>query len=544
MESKIFRRGALKAALYQCKAIPQILSLLKQESSISDKSTALRVAGGILLRQTLSFKDEKIFELEKDLRQNLTLMKNRDIMNFIYFIRVCRETRGIKREFEFTSSEFSKIFSILNDKSMETTEIIALYYDLKRIKIVNLDEFMIKKLNDENFSMNINQIKIIMRTALNNTTFYNQNLIESCIKRILEIEFNLELNSIVLDLIEILFEINHRLIYFETVEIFEKIENFLKETQLSMNDYLKVLELHRLYNKSTGLLRVVIEKFLQSCCETSDPSVLGLILNICPDHLTKHPLFSVKLIPACIEVLTNSKFTKKNHIIILEGLLPYTHLIPKESYTKLSEKFSENVLKSLFNNSDLLTKAFILRYYSKKTNKLNPLSTVPFNDVIHEPLEDLLKFYTILKTSNLFEHLPGLEPEITNFIKLKIGSKFSENKLFVKFISTQYNPKIRNSLNELISKCLPICQKYYDTDTAVFRTLMALYFNSSTWYESADSYLNTSEAGDCVSFLTNNYTSIANIQGLIHLSKISKSKDPFNLVSIIFLLMHPYAWSH
>jgi len=270
---------------------------------------------------------------------------------------------------------------------------------------------------------------------------------------------------------------------------------------------------------------------------------LAYVLNTCPDDLTTHPLFTHKLLPTCIEILEASKYPKREHIILLEGLLPFTHLVPLESQARLSEKFSDQVLLSFFHNNGLLAKGSLLRYQHKKTGSLASFSTIPFIEIFHEPLENLLKLFTILKAASLFDHLPGLELQITNLIKLKVSSGYNQSKVLIHFLSTQYSPKARSALTELISECLPLCLRYYDVDATRFRTLLALYFDSDKWFEYAESSLRTSETGDCTGFLANNYTTVNNVNGLVYLSKISKSKQPFNLVSLIFLLMHPYAWT-
>lgn len=538
MEKKTLKFDLVKAALYKCTSINQVVNIVNENSKVSDKSIALRVAGNILMKHNKEFPNQKIFTIEMNLRKQIDQLETKHISNLVHFVRVCRETKGLRKNHLIDVSEFNAIFKAFNEKCIESSEVIALFYDLKRIKAypTEVDEFILKKLRNENFPMNISQIKIIMRTTLNNTTIYNQEIFEACIERILEIEFNLDLNNVVLELIEILFEANFKLIYYESSHIFEKIQRFLEETELSDNDYLRVLEAHRSFNKETKLLKTVIEKFIESFSMDSEPLIFGYILHICPTDLAKRSVFKKKFIPACEEIINTAKELNKSHIVILEGLMKYT----KNDFSK---KFKVDDFGFLFKSSNYFTKALILRYFTRFNIEWCDLSEFQFTDLNKENFLTLLKTYTILKNSDLFVRMPKLEVEFFNEMKNNLVLLSDSKRIFINFISEQYNINTKRSLETLISEFGILIKKYKSQELMGLRALFVLNAKTEQWENIINCYLNTLDSKNYIDPLTKNFVSMNTIDALIYLKNKSESKSPESLATYIFLLMHPNFWT-
>lgn len=518
----------------------ELSSFISKQSGSSIKCEALRAAGNILMKNQNSGNYHFFLEMFEELANDFKSFQVRDLLNFIYFYRVAREKVGFAFDFKIHWELQKKINElVINNRALETAEIIALYYDLKRAKInySNLDDSVLEWVSNRNVPFNIVQLTILMKTVLNSVSLYNLQIISKCLEKVNEISFDFDLNTVIFDLVDLAFEIDHKLHWGDYSQLFDKIFQYICRVELKEGDILQVINSHLKYNKKTKILDKVLEIFMEKQSGTcTNIELLFYVIHLYNQKaLETHPNYNL-LIESIQNSLRSPNPFKKFHILLQNAL------------TSISSPHSNSQITAVESVSsqipDILALAYLLKYSSCPPIKNTYASMLSHIYLNKSDLSSLLESYLVIKSWRLSPSLTDLESSLRYTINKKILNQYENSQIFIIFLSKPFNQATRLLLKDITMENLPIILNYSLRDHAYLRSLITLYYDHETWYKQADSFIATRDADGLLDFIVFSYFNEFTIAGLTYLYNKMVNKKTLSAVSIAHLWMHPTLWTN
>ena len=518
----------------------ELSSFISKQSSLSIKCEALRAAGNILMKNQNSGNYHFFLEMFEGLASDFKSFQVRDLLNFIYFYRVAREKVGFVFDFKIYWELQKKINElVINNRALETAEIIALYYDLKRAKInyFNLDDSVLELVSNRNAPFSIVQLTILMKTVLNSVSLYNLQIISKCLEKVNEISFDFDLNTVIFDLVDLTFEIDHKLHLGDYSQLFDKIFQYICRVDLKEEDFLQVITSHLKYNKKTKILEKILKIFMEKQSGTcTNIELLFYVIHLYDQKvLESHPNYNLFIKNIQTSLQTSNSFNKF-HILLHSALTSRspTHsnsqiIVPEPADSKIP---------------DIVSLTYLLKYSSCPPIIASYSSMLSHSYLNKSDLPSLLESYLIVKSCGASPSFSDLEASLRFTINKKLLLQYDNSQVFIIFLSKPFNHAVRSLLKDLTMENLPTILNYGLRDHSYLRSLITLYYDHETWYKHADSFIATRDADGLLDFVVFSYFNEFTIAGLTYLYNKMVNKKTLSAVSIAHLWMHPPLWNN
>jgi hypothetical protein len=522
--------------ILRCTDLNQLKPWITPSISIQIGCEVLKAAANIMKNNQNIQKNHDIEKLYFELSNKCHLFGVRDLISFIHFFRVIRENKNYNLFYTFRPELIRKVQDmILKNRALEASEIISAYYDIKRTKLLiwEIDASILELLRNRNMPLNVAQLSIFLKVIQNSITIYNQEILNWCMKRILEIDFCFKLDSVIFNIFEMILELDYRLSFYDTKELTTKIIKYLNSNSFSELEMLKIIEIHLKYQKTTDILTFTIKKFMENYATTcNNIQLLSSVLHIyLRDSLEQDEIFK-NFVVSCAQILKNEPKYSKYHFLMIKNLKSLSHLLPPE----LSSTFSDKNTKNKTNFLDYLEASYSLALCIQNFTCLNIKVPIPSTS---DTIEKILESYIILKTSQFFKIAPKVELNYKQIINMMVKNTYESKKGFVSFLSNPMPAASREALNELITENIEDILSYHYNDFSLIRIILALYTDHPIWFKKADSIIRKTEKINVLKILLFSHTNSHTFNGLKYILKKIKHRNHFLSIQCIHLFMHP-----